>query len=137
MAIGAAGVVWAAADSRLIQAVRNRDVQSVRALLNQRVDANAPQGDGSTALHWAAHVDDVAIADLLLRAGARANVANDEGATPLHLACTNRSAPNVPMIDDEGRKMLGDKPADRWNHPAEWRHDGKPQRKDDRREQRS
>ena len=92
IAIGAAAVVWAAADSRLIQAVRNRDVQSVRALLNQRVDANAPQGDGSTALHWAAHVDDVAIADLLLRAGARANVATDEGTTPLHLACTNRSA---------------------------------------------
>ena len=98
MAIGAAGVVWAAADSRLIQAVRTRDVQSVRALLNQRVDANAPQGDGSTALHWAAHVDDVAIADLLLRAGARANVANDEGATPLHLACTNRSAPMVERL---------------------------------------
>src|SRR5881409_2065852 len=83
----------ATADLRLIQAVRSRDVQSVRALLNQRIDANASQGDGSTALHWAAHVDDVAIADLLLRAGARANVANDEGTTPLHLACTNRSPP--------------------------------------------
>ena len=43
-------------------------------------------------------VDDLAIADLLIRAGARANVANDLGATPLHLACTNRSAPMVERL---------------------------------------
>ncbi len=56
------------------------------------------QGDGATALHWAAHRDDLAIADLLIRSGARANVANDLGATPLHLACTNRSAPMVERL---------------------------------------
>src|SRR5438552_10107589 len=85
-------VIVAAIDPRLVQAVKNRDVESVRALLKQRVDVNALQGDGATALHWAAHRDDLAIADLLIRAGARANVANDVGTTPLHLACTNRSA---------------------------------------------
>ena len=30
------------------------------ALLKQRVDVNAAQPDGATALHWAAHWDDVA-----------------------------------------------------------------------------
>ena len=35
---------------------------------------------------------------LLIRAGARANAANDIGATPLHLACTNRSAPMVERL---------------------------------------
>src|SRR5688500_15909538 len=59
----------------LIQAVRNKDIASVRTLLKQRVDVNAAQGDGATALHWAAHVDHLAIADLLIRAGARANAA--------------------------------------------------------------
>ena len=90
-----------ATDLRLIQAVKNRDGESVRTLLKQRapaIDVNAAQGDGATALHWAVHRDDLAIADLLLRAGARATVTNDTGATPLHLACTNRSAPMVERL---------------------------------------
>jgi ankyrin len=91
----------APAEPRLIQAVKNRDAESVRALLKQRppaIDVNATQGDGATALHWAAHRDDLAIADLLIRAGARVSAANDVGATPLHLACTNRSAPMVERL---------------------------------------
>jgi ankyrin len=88
----------APADQRLIDAVRNKDVAWVRALLKQRADVKAPEGDGATALHWAAHVDDLVIADLLIRAGARPSAANDVGATPLHLACTNRSAPMVERL---------------------------------------
>jgi ankyrin repeat protein len=85
-------------DLRLIHAVKTKDVDAVRTLLKQRIDVNAAQGDGATALHWAAHRDDLAIADLLIRAGARARVANDLGATPLHLACTNRSAPMIERL---------------------------------------
>jgi len=96
-AASAAGLA-ATVDQRLIRAVRNKDVQSVRALVQQHVDLNAAQGDGSTALHWAAHVDDLAIADLLLRSGARVNTTNDEGVTPLHLACINRSAAMVDRL---------------------------------------
>ena len=92
--IGAAAPI----DPRLIQAVKDRDIESVRGLLKQRVDVNATQGDGATALHWAVHRDDLAMADLLIRSGARANAANDLGATPLHLACTNRSAPMVERL---------------------------------------
>jgi uncharacterized protein len=91
----------AATDTRLIQAVKQRDIEAVRTLLEQHapaVDVNAAQGDGSTALHWAAHRDDLTIADLLIRAGARANAVNDLGVTPLHLACTNRSAPMVERL---------------------------------------
>ena len=88
----------AADDPRLIQAVKNRDADAVRALLKQRVDVNATQGDGATALHWASHRDDLAIADLLIRAGARANIADDLGTTPLHVACTNRSGPMVERL---------------------------------------
>jgi ankyrin repeat protein len=88
-------------DPRLIQAVKNRDVDSVREVLAQRpvrVDVNAMQGDGATALHWAVHRDDLPIADLLIRAGARPNVADDLGITPLHLACTNRSGAMVERL---------------------------------------
>jgi ankyrin repeat protein len=94
-------VAAAPSDQPLVLAVKNRDVALVRELLRARppkVDVNAAQGDGATALHWAAHRDDLTIADLLIRAGARATVANDLGATPLHLACTNRSAPMVERL---------------------------------------
>jgi ankyrin repeat protein len=101
VAIAGSTVAGARIDLRLIEAVKNRDVESVRALLkarSTRIDVNAAQGDGATALHWAAHRDDLTIADLLIRSGARANVVNDLGATPLHLACTNRSAPMVERL---------------------------------------
>jgi len=91
-------LVSASTDLPLIQAVKNKDIAAVRALLTQRVDVNAPGGDGTTALHWASHRDDLGIADALLRSAARANAANDLGATPLHLACTNRSAPMVERL---------------------------------------
>src|SRR5262245_45710634 len=88
---GLTALLAASGDLKLIEAVRDRNVTAVRALIQQRVDVNASQPDGATALHWAAHWDDLEIADLLLRAGARLNVANELGVTPLDLACENRS----------------------------------------------
>jgi uncharacterized protein len=88
----------AASDMRLIDAVKTGNKQAVLALLKQRVDVNAPQGDGATALHWAVHRDDLVTTDLLIRAGARADVANDLGVTPLFLACTNRNGAMVEKL---------------------------------------
>ena len=90
--------VTAAGDLRLIDAVKNRDADAVRALLTQHVDVNATQGDGATALHWAAHFDDLSMADVLIRAGARVSAADDTGVTPLYLACTNRSRAMVEKL---------------------------------------
>jgi ankyrin repeat protein len=87
-----------AVDLRLVEAVRSKDANAVRALLKSGIDVNAPQGDGATALHWAVHYDDIATADLLLRAGASTNAANDLGVTPLYLACTNRNATMVEKL---------------------------------------
>src|SRR5581483_2097993 len=88
----------AAGDLRLVDAVRNRDVDAVRTLLAQRVDVNAAQNDGATALHWAAHLDDLAMADQLIRAGARVSAADDTGVTPIYLACVNRSRAMVERL---------------------------------------
>ena len=94
VAVPAAG----ADDLRLAEAVKNRDGQAVRRLLEQQVDVNAPQPDGATALHWAVHWDDPATVELLIRAGAEVNAANDYGVTPLSLACTNGNAAIVDML---------------------------------------
>ena len=86
----------------LADAVEKIDRASVHTLLAQRVDVNAPQVDGMTALHWAAYHDDLQITGLLLRAGAHANVANRYGVTPLTLACTNGNAAMIDMLLKSG-----------------------------------
>ena len=87
-----------AADARLIQAVRNGDATAVRELLGRDADVNARQGDGATALHWAAHLNDLETADLLIRSGAAVNATNDLGVTPLWVATTAGSAAMVAKL---------------------------------------
>jgi ankyrin repeat protein len=86
------------ANSRLADAAMAPDPEAVRSLLNQKVDVNAPQADGTTALHWAVRQDDLETADLLIRAGANVKAANRFGATPLSLACTNGNAPMIEKL---------------------------------------
>ncbi len=76
-------------DLRLRDAVHTGNLTRVRALLDEGVDVNATQPDGATALHWAVYLDDVETAELLIRAGVVADVANELGVTPLYLACEN------------------------------------------------
>ena len=66
----------AGAQVSLVDAVKAVDKATVRTLLAQRVDVNASEPDGTTALHWAANRDDAELVDLLLRAGANAKAAN-------------------------------------------------------------
>ena len=70
----------------LVDAVKRRDAAEVRALLADKVDVNAREGDGATALHWAVSQEDAPLVTLLLEAGASPGPANDLGVTPLHLA---------------------------------------------------
>ena len=90
------------ADSPLVEAARKQDQGAIRALLNQKTDVNARASDGSTALLWLAHWNDFDTADLLLRAGADANLANDFRMTPLSEACTNASALLVRLLLKSG-----------------------------------
>ena len=48
----------------------NGDAETVRALLKKGLDVNEAQGDGTTALHWAAMKGDAELAQMLLFAGA-------------------------------------------------------------------
>jgi ankyrin repeat protein len=81
----------AASDLRLIDAVKTHNATAARALARQGFDVNARQPDGSTALHWAAHWDDVEIAELLLKCGANPNAKNDYGLMPLWMAAESGS----------------------------------------------
>jgi ankyrin repeat protein len=59
---------------------------------------NGRAEDGATALLWAAHWNDLEAAELLIRAGADVNAANDLRITPLSLACTNGNASFVQRL---------------------------------------
>ena len=88
-----------AAESPLADAAMEGDIERVRTLITDGVDLNVAQGDGMTALHWAAFRDDLEVADLLLAADADVTVTTRVGAlTPLWLAATNGSAEMVDRL---------------------------------------
>lgn len=91
-------------DERLIAAVRDGDHATLLSLLDrQDLDIDAGRADGSTALAWAAYMDDERAVDLLLRARADVNKANDfHGVTPLSLACANGNSGMVKKLLDAG-----------------------------------
>jgi ankyrin repeat protein len=76
------------ADLTLVQAVKTGDVQTVRAIVKAKADANDAEPDGTTALHWAVQSGNAEMVDLLIRSGARVAAANRYGVTPLAVACT-------------------------------------------------
>src|SRR5579862_1285454 len=88
-----AALATAATDTRLSEAAMQGNKEKVRSLLKERVDVDGAQGDGSTALHWAALHDDLDMVKMLLAAGANVKVATRDGAiTPLFMACQNGNA---------------------------------------------
>jgi uncharacterized protein len=96
--LASAATVAENAGAQLVDAARTQNSQALRKLVSQKVDVNARAGDGSTALLWLAHWNDADSADLLLRQGADANIANDFGMTPLSQACLNASTQFVRLL---------------------------------------
>src|SRR5712691_7433338 len=101
-ALAVASFAAPAGDLRLVDAVEKRDTGAVSSLLKQHVDVNTPQPDGSTALTWAAHWDDLVTADLLIAAGANVDAASEYGATSLWEACNNGSTGMVERLVKAG-----------------------------------
>ncbi|MDX1395254.1 MAG: ankyrin repeat domain-containing protein [Gemmatimonadota bacterium] len=90
-------------DSPVADAAMAGDTEAVRELLRSGADVNAAQGDGMTALHWAARRGDVELADMLLFAGANVEAVTRIGQyTPLHLGARAGNAQLVTRLLEEG-----------------------------------
>jgi len=98
VAAASSSTIAAAADSPLADAAERQDTAAIKALLETRADANAPQADGMTALHWAAYHDGEPAVELLLKAGANAKAENRYGVTPLSLAAANGNGKAVECL---------------------------------------
>src|SRR5438874_2038136 len=94
--------VRAADDTRLADAAMKRDVATVRKLIDQKVDVNAPGADGTPPLHWLVRVDDFETARRLIRAGADASKPNRYGVTPMSLASANGNAQMIALLLEAG-----------------------------------
>ncbi len=92
------GLGQAAGDSPLVQAAREGDIATVRALIAKRADVNETSRDGSTALLWAAYHSDLAMAQALIAAGATTNTPNKYGVTPLLQASRTGATPVVQAL---------------------------------------
>ena len=96
LCIGASG--RAIGPSDVADAVMNGDAATLRALLRKKSDVNAPQVDGTTALHWAVYRDDLEAANLLIASGASSKAVTREGVTPLAMASLYGSVPMVERL---------------------------------------
>ena len=93
-------------DSPVADAAMRGDAGEVRALLRAGADVNAAQGDGMTALHWAAENGQSELADVLVFAGANLEAATRLGAfTPLMVASRAGHAGIVRLLVDAGARI--------------------------------
>src|SRR5947209_1579727 len=76
-----------AKSSAVADAAQKGDLAAVKKLIAQGADVNVAQGDGMTALHWAADRGDSTMAEVLLKAHANVKSTTRIGNyTPLHIA---------------------------------------------------
>jgi uncharacterized protein len=76
----------AAQGSAVADAAMRGDQAALRTLIARKVDVNAPQADGATALHWAVYRGDAQAVALLIQSGANVGATNRVGVTPLWMA---------------------------------------------------
>lgn len=99
----AASAMGAAA--ALVDAVKAMDRAAALKLIDQHVDVNSPESDGTTALHWAVHQDDIELAERLIRAGANVNAENDYGSSPMSEAAMVGNARMIEKLLNAGANV--------------------------------
>src|SRR3954452_22284722 len=95
--------LYAAPAAPVADAAMAGNKDAVRSLLKRAADVNAAQGDGMTALHWAAMKDDADLVQTLLFAGANVRATTRIGAyTPLILAAKKSSGAAIAPLLKSG-----------------------------------
>jgi ankyrin repeat protein len=95
------GIACAAPTAEVADAAMRGDHVELRSLLEHGADVNAAQGDGMTALHWAAVNEDLDVAKWLVYAGANVHATTRLNAiTPLWLAAQSGEALLVRLLLD-------------------------------------
>ncbi len=90
-------------DVTVIDAARSGNIDEIRALVQKGADVNAAEGDGMTALHWAAEGNHAEAASILLYAGARLDARTRIGAyTPLLVASRVGNAEVLEVLLEAG-----------------------------------
>jgi ankyrin repeat protein len=96
----------AAGPADIAAAAQAKDMAAVKKLLKDGADVNGAQGDGMTALHWAALNGDAELASMLLYAGANVGATTRIGGyTPLHLAAQVGNANVIAPLIAAGAKV--------------------------------
>ena len=105
LALGLTLLLWAGApdQSPVADAAMRGEVDHVRELLRSGEDVNAAQGDGMTALHWAAESGNAELASMVIYAGANVGAVTRLGDyTPLHIASRSGRDAVVSVLLDAG-----------------------------------
>ena len=104
--IGAAGPAAAkgsgAAGSTIVDAAKAGNLDAVRTFLKRPKAVNVASKDGTTALHWATDLDNLPMAQALVRAGANVTAANRYGVTPMYSAAVTGNAAMIELLLNAG-----------------------------------
>jgi len=82
----------------VVEAARYQQKVALQNLLKQKVDVNATDAEGMTALMWAAHWNDPDMVQMLLRAGANPKLKSTFDNSALYEACINGNAAIVEAL---------------------------------------
>lgn len=96
-----AGAAYGASND-VAKSAERRDFAGMRALIEKKADVNEKLADGSSALLYAVHWNDVDAVRALIKAGADVKAANRLGATPLSEAAALGSAPILELLLNAG-----------------------------------
>src|SRR5690349_12736861 len=71
---------------QFVRTAERGERDATMAMLRAGANARETDADGTTALHWAAHLGDLELTRALIKAGADVRAVNQYGATPMSLA---------------------------------------------------